>query len=172
MRHWAGCGEALRDVDLQPYRSPTSRRSRSVEPARSSRKLTFGWRMSITKFERPTTVLGPSLPLRKRQMRTRASSPETRPRAFSSTSIAAAASSSSCRALRGVVSAWVSMPVTATSSQRSPEPRSLPLPARLMPPGSGPARYAARRRHQGWLKWCYNLRTRPEAIMYVGDRIE
>ena len=25
---------------------------------------------------------------------------------------------------------------------------------------------------QGWLKWCYDLRTRPEAIMYFGDQIE
>ena len=25
---------------------------------------------------------------------------------------------------------------------------------------------------QGWLKWCYDLRTRPEAIMYFGDHIE
>ena len=25
---------------------------------------------------------------------------------------------------------------------------------------------------QGWLKWCYELRTRPEAIMYFGDHIE
>jgi len=24
----------------------------------------------------------------------------------------------------------------------------------------------------GWLKWCYDLRTRPEAIMYFGDHIE
>ena len=25
---------------------------------------------------------------------------------------------------------------------------------------------------QGWLEWCYDLRTRPEAIMYFGDHIE
>lgn len=25
---------------------------------------------------------------------------------------------------------------------------------------------------EGWLAWCYNLRTRPEAIMYFGDHIE
>lgn len=25
---------------------------------------------------------------------------------------------------------------------------------------------------QGWLQWCYDLRTRPEAIMYFGDHIE
>lgn len=25
---------------------------------------------------------------------------------------------------------------------------------------------------QGWLKWCHDLRTRPEAIMYFGDHIE
>ena len=25
---------------------------------------------------------------------------------------------------------------------------------------------------EGWLKWCYDLRTRPEAIMYFGDHIE
>jgi hypothetical protein len=25
---------------------------------------------------------------------------------------------------------------------------------------------------QGWLKWCFELRTRPEAIMYFGDHIE
>lgn len=25
---------------------------------------------------------------------------------------------------------------------------------------------------QGWLNWCYELRTRPEAIMYFGDHIE
>ena len=25
---------------------------------------------------------------------------------------------------------------------------------------------------QGWLKWCYDLRDRPEAIMYFGDHIE
>ena len=25
---------------------------------------------------------------------------------------------------------------------------------------------------EGWLKWCYELRTRPEAIMYFGDHIE
>lgn len=25
---------------------------------------------------------------------------------------------------------------------------------------------------QGWLKWCYELRERPEAIMYFGDHIE
>jgi hypothetical protein len=25
---------------------------------------------------------------------------------------------------------------------------------------------------QGWLKWCYELRNRPEAIMYFGDHIE
>jgi hypothetical protein len=24
---------------------------------------------------------------------------------------------------------------------------------------------------EGWLKWCYDLRTRPEAIMYFGDHI-
>lgn len=25
---------------------------------------------------------------------------------------------------------------------------------------------------QGWLKWCFDLRTRPEAIMYFGDHID
>ncbi len=25
---------------------------------------------------------------------------------------------------------------------------------------------------QGWLEWCYDLRNRPEAIMYFGDHIE
>ena len=25
---------------------------------------------------------------------------------------------------------------------------------------------------QGWLQWCYDLRSRPEAIMYFGDHIE
>jgi hypothetical protein len=25
---------------------------------------------------------------------------------------------------------------------------------------------------QGWLKWCFDLRTRPEAIMYFGDHLE
>ncbi|SHE62725.1 hypothetical protein SAMN05444279_10586 [Ruegeria intermedia] len=25
---------------------------------------------------------------------------------------------------------------------------------------------------EGWLQWCYDLRTRPEAIMYFGDHIE